>query len=258
MFAARSARATPAIPLITEPATENQVISAYDVHMVAGPFVGAPGEMHVCTDWEIRWMPSDEVVWTAPCASAGALKVHIHLGDGTFVNTLAGQHQLTSNSLYKLRVRFQGDAAPVHGPGRRIQAKVASGQRGGPLACPPPQQRPRPGGKLVEGERLGQVVIGPGVQPADPVGHSATCREHEDRRPLAPLPQPAAQLEPVHVGQHDVKDNRVVRMLDRHPQALFTGQGHIDRIPLLLQPALEHRRHLHRILDHQKPHRTHP
>ena len=58
-------------------------------------------------------MPSDEVVWTAPCASAGALKVHIHLGDGTFVNSLAGQHQLTSNSLYKLRVRFQGDAAPA-------------------------------------------------------------------------------------------------------------------------------------------------
>jgi hypothetical protein len=74
LLAAGSARAAPAIPVITEPATENQVISAYDVHMVTGPFLGAPGESHVCSDWEIRTISSGEAVWTASCVT-GTLKI---------------------------------------------------------------------------------------------------------------------------------------------------------------------------------------
>ena len=107
-----SATLSPAAPVITEPAQDGQVISAYDVHMVAGPFSGAPGENHVCSDWEIRTDGSGTLVWTAPCVT-GALKVHIHLGDGEFVNLLAGRHQLADGSFYRLRVRFLGDAPPA-------------------------------------------------------------------------------------------------------------------------------------------------
>jgi glucose/arabinose dehydrogenase len=104
-----SATLAPAPPAITEPAADGQVISPFDVHMVAGPFAGSPDETHVCSDWEIRTINSDTVVWTAPCA-VGSQKVHIHLGDGEFVGFLAGRHQLNSGSDYRLRVRFQGDA----------------------------------------------------------------------------------------------------------------------------------------------------
>ena len=96
-------------PAITEPAEDGQVVSPFDLHMVAGPFVGSAGENHVCSDWEIRAIPSDTVVWTAPCAG-GLHRVHIHLGDGEFVGFLSGRHQLDSGSDYRLRVRFQGDA----------------------------------------------------------------------------------------------------------------------------------------------------
>lgn len=109
--ASRIARATVQVPVITEPEFDGQVISPYDVHMVAGPFSGSPGESHVCSDWEIRGRYSDELVWSAPCAK-GALAVHIHLGDGEFLGTLAGRHELTANTPYTLRVRFQGDAPP--------------------------------------------------------------------------------------------------------------------------------------------------
>jgi glucose/arabinose dehydrogenase len=102
---------TPQAPAITEPAFDDETVSAYDVHMVAGPFVGAPGENHVCTDWEIRTPYSDQIAWFASCVT-GVLKVHIHLGDGAFTGPLAGQHQLETDSYYKLRVRFQGDAGP--------------------------------------------------------------------------------------------------------------------------------------------------
>jgi len=106
-----SATLSPSTPVILEPAQDGQVISAYDVHMVAAPFSGAPGESHVCSDWEIRTPSPDAVVWSAPCVT-GALKVHIHLGDGTFVNALAGHHQLDYGADYKVRVRFLGDAPP--------------------------------------------------------------------------------------------------------------------------------------------------
>jgi glucose/arabinose dehydrogenase len=100
------------IPAITEPAFDGETVSPYDVHMVAGPFVGSAGESHVCTDWEIRTSGSGELVWFASCVT-GVLRVHIHLGDGTFAGQLSGSHQLKADSYYKLRARFQGDAAPA-------------------------------------------------------------------------------------------------------------------------------------------------
>jgi len=105
------ALASVAAPAITEPEREGQVVSPYDVHMVAGPFVGDPGESHVCSDWEIRSVPSLVTVWSASCVK-GTLAVHIHLGDGTFGNSLAGLHQLDAGQNYRVRVRFQGDAIP--------------------------------------------------------------------------------------------------------------------------------------------------
>jgi hypothetical protein len=108
----RAAVLTVRVPAITEPAVDGETVSPFDVHMVAGPFAGSPGENHACTDWEIRTSGSDELVWFASCVT-GVLKVHIHLGDGTFTGQLAGNHQLDNDSYYRLRVRFQGDAAPA-------------------------------------------------------------------------------------------------------------------------------------------------
>ena len=108
--AARGSVAAVETPVITEPAVDGQVVNPYDVHMVAGPFVGSPGETHVCSDWEIR-TSTGELAWTAPCARGAGL-VHVHFGDGTFVGPYAGRRQLNSSSLFRLRVRFLGDAAP--------------------------------------------------------------------------------------------------------------------------------------------------
>ncbi len=110
--AARSSTASVATPVITEPAADGQVVNPYDVHMVAGPFAGSPGESHVCSDWEIRTFYSDQVVWSASCAT-GSGKVHVHLGDGEFSGLLEGRHQLNPGNQYRLRVRFLGDALPA-------------------------------------------------------------------------------------------------------------------------------------------------
>ena len=62
LLSAAAARAKVAVPAITEPEFDGQMISPYDVHMVAGPFVGSPGESHVCSDWELRNTNTNELV----------------------------------------------------------------------------------------------------------------------------------------------------------------------------------------------------
>ena len=99
--------------VITEPADDGQLINPYDVHMVAGPFVGAPGESHVCTDWEIRWTP--------PTKSSGRRRAVTGAGlegphpPGRWNLRRSARTAATSSTparLYRLRVRFLGDAPP--------------------------------------------------------------------------------------------------------------------------------------------------
>lgn len=161
---ARSAASSAAVatPVITEPASDGQLVSPFDVHMVAGPFVGSPGESHVCTDWEIRNVPSDELVWSAPCVTGSGL-VHVHLGDGSFVGQLEGRHQMNSASPYRLRVRFLGDAPPEGSDFsdwavREFQTTAASGIR--PLVLSDVSVVPAPRWQ----DEAGEDVVLPAVQ----------------------------------------------------------------------------------------------
>jgi glucose/arabinose dehydrogenase len=87
-----------------EPAEGAAPLNPADVHMVAG-FADPDGDDHVCSDWEIWTTAPSEPVWEAHCAK-GAEKVHIHLGDGEFLNSYAGRTALKFGTAYELRVRF--------------------------------------------------------------------------------------------------------------------------------------------------------
>jgi glucose/arabinose dehydrogenase len=97
------ANTPPNPPVIIEPADAAHPIDPGDVHMATAPFADPdPGDTHSCSDWEIR-SPAGQPVWYAYCAT-GVLAIHIHLGDGRFVN---GERHLAGNSQYELRVRFR-------------------------------------------------------------------------------------------------------------------------------------------------------
>lgn len=95
-------------PRITEPAFDDFSFSAFDVHMVIDHWAdpNEPDRPHLSTDWEI-WTtgPAAERVWYAHGQTDPTLKVHIHLGDGTFDNSHAGQDRLNFETSYVLRVR---------------------------------------------------------------------------------------------------------------------------------------------------------
>jgi len=67
--------------------------------------------------------------------------------------------------------------------------EVSGGQYGGALRSPPPEESAEAGGQHHEGERLGEEVVGAGVEGLGLVEFAIFGREHEDRRPVAVRPQ---------------------------------------------------------------------
>jgi glucose/arabinose dehydrogenase len=126
----------PGAPEITEPAVEGQLVHPADVHMEAAGFSDPDDDSHVCSDWEIR--RAAEVVWEAPCAG-GLESVHIHLGDGSFVNSYAGRTELEFDAAYTLHVRYRDSADEVSAWAQRSFRTYPPSSPGGSVAWTPVQ-----------------------------------------------------------------------------------------------------------------------
>lgn len=100
----------PFTPLVTEPATDGQLVNPADVHMETSPFADPDqGEAHVCSDFEIWTISPAERVWVTACIG-GVERTHTHLGDGVFENSHAGRRELFYERDYRLRVRHKDDS----------------------------------------------------------------------------------------------------------------------------------------------------
>ena len=97
------------------------------------------------------------------------------------------------------------------------------------------QQRPQPGQQLLQRERLGQVVVGAGVEALDPVADGVAGGEHQDGYVVAGGAQRAGGLDAVEPRHHHVHDDHVGRRPRRSRQRLGAvgGQGHV--VPVELQ-----------------------
>ncbi len=113
LVGAARANNPPNTPVVTEPQV-GRIVNPGDAHMECAPFSDPdPGDTHVCTDWEIWTVTPVERVWAISCIG-GVERVHVHLGDGAFINSYAGRHDLVANTQYRLRVRHRdssGDPA---------------------------------------------------------------------------------------------------------------------------------------------------
>jgi hypothetical protein len=81
----------------------------------------------------------------------------------------------------------------------------------------PPCERAEAREQLAERERLHEVVVRPGVEPADAIGDGVPSGEHEHRRGNAPSTREGAEVKPRPAWQQDVEHDHVVR---REEQAL--------------------------------------
>jgi glucose/arabinose dehydrogenase len=160
----------PNAPTITEPKV-GELINPADVHMEAPTFFDADGNTHVCSDWQIWSVSPAELAWEAPCAG-GLEKVHIHLGDGTFVGSYAGRTELNFDTTYNLRVRFRDSAGESSAWSERQFRTSPAGPPGQPGLVP---WAAREAGYEVEIVASGlqlpvniATVPHPGSQPGDP------------------------------------------------------------------------------------------
>jgi glucose/arabinose dehydrogenase len=171
-LAAAPERLVPDAPPITEPGFDGAIVNPADVHMVAGPFNDPAGNTHASTDWEVWKVSNNELIWTAPAVTDPILMVHIHLADGSFINSYTGRTTMEFATDYRLVVRFRNDLGQTSTDSIRLFSTSAAG--------PPGTSTPLPWVPFEAGYRVELVASGfqlpvniafvptPGPNPTDP------------------------------------------------------------------------------------------
>jgi hypothetical protein len=142
----------------------------------------------------------------------------------------------------------------AHAAAHRVDLQVAEPDHGRLGAVAAPRERLQPRQELVEGERLRQVVVGAGLQPAHAVLDRVERGQDEHVHVLAGGTQAAQDLEPLDARQHEIQHHDVVGSAARHPQAdLAIGRG-VDLVARSRQQLPQRLDHLGRVLDEQDAH----
>ena len=122
----------------------------------------------------------------------------------------------------------------MDGPQRDVDLDVAETQRcrvGVPGTRGSPARGTHARQQFADAERLGQVVVCPGVERRDLVGLPRSRRQHDDRR-LRPTAEVADELDAVAVGQAQVEDHQFGPARGGVGQRLPDGVG-FDHVPAL-------------------------
>lgn len=108
--------AAPATPVIIEPLTNGQITSTFDINLQTNPDLYSDPDGHAwqATEWRIRQVSTNQVVWQTGFLSAPPLTLYrTDFSDGQFVGALAGQNQLTYSTNYQLLVRYRDSNGEV-------------------------------------------------------------------------------------------------------------------------------------------------
>lgn len=100
----------PAAPVIIEPFAEGQITGTFDINMQTDPtqYFDPDGNAWQATDWQIRDVAANQIVWQLPFSSAPPLTLYrVDFSDGAFVNLLAGRTELDYNKDYQLIVKYR-------------------------------------------------------------------------------------------------------------------------------------------------------
>jgi D-alanyl-D-alanine carboxypeptidase/D-alanyl-D-alanine-endopeptidase (penicillin-binding protein 4) len=139
--------------------------------------------------------------------------------------------------------------------GARVELEVREAQDLAVLLPPgAAQQGAQPREQLLERERLGQVVVGAGLEPGDAVGHPVARRQHQHRRAVARVAHPPAHLEPVELRHEHVEQHRVGPDDGEPPDRLAPVGRHVDLEPVVPQRPLERLAHRGLVFHHEDPH----
>ena len=118
---------------------------------------------------------------------------------------------------------------------RRIEAHVAHTERRGIDRSRGARHGANAREQLLGGKRLGQIVIGAGVQALNLIGHLAFGREHDDGQSLTGGACALEHLNAIHAGHHDVQDCGVIVVGEQIFERRQTVEGGIDLVVAMLK-----------------------
>jgi hypothetical protein len=95
------------------------------------------------------------------------------------------------------------------------------------------------GEEFLEGERLGEVVVGSGVEATDAILNAVEGGEKEDGCVDTVAPESAADFEAVDRGEHDVEDDDVVAAVHRHLEAFLAVVGEVYGVSFLFEDTAD-------------------
>ena len=146
-------------------------------------------------------------------------------------------------------------AAARHAPRQQIERDVVDreGRRFGG-ACGAPHQRLHPREQLREREGLRQVVVAAGLQAPHAIVDGPSGAEDENGRRDAAAAELVDERQAVALGQHQVDDRDVVRLIARRRQPRIALRRVVDGKPRFAQAARDEFRDTRIVFDDQRAH----
>lgn len=142
--------------------------------------------------------------------------------------------------------RFAVDA----GAGRsRVETQAAERQARRSMSGRAAQKRPQPRQQLLGVERLGQVVVGAGVEPGDLFAPGAARGQDQHRHGHALAPPALQHRHAVDLGQAEIQDHRVVGFGLAQELGLLAVCRMVHRIAGVAERRLELARQVRIVLD---------
>ena len=123
------------------------------------------------------------------------------------------------------RVAVDGDA-----PGSGIEAHRAAGELALGVSGRAAQQRAHARQNFLEVERLGDIIVGAGIETLHLVAPAVARGENEHRHGAAGAPPSLQHRDAVHLRQADVEDDGVVGLAVAEIMALLAVEGAIDDV----------------------------
>ena len=117
-----------------------------------------------------------------------------------------------------------------------------------------PHQGAQPHDQLLDPERLGEIVVGTGLEAVDLVAPAAARREDQHRKPAAGLPPGAQYGRARHLGQAEIEHGGVVGLGLAEMLAVLAVRGDVDGEALVAQRLGDLARQRTVVFDQQNLH----
>src|SRR5947209_5167422 len=111
--------------------------------------------------------------------------------------------------------------------GLLIERQISDLQDGPCVRVHPPGNNTEPGSQNVERKRLGEVIVGAHVEPANNIRNRISSSQHQYWRSNTARPEPAGHRQAVEPWKHNVQDNRIKRKILSLLQTVETVLGNL-------------------------------